>query len=102
VHDLLISPSVGGVELVEYVCTHPRLINCFSEEDPDFVPEDVEYVAVLHQPVPVESGSPQEASMVLDSDEALEAFTIVVWLVVLMLFLVAVALPCPQPRRVVR
>jgi hypothetical protein len=47
-HDLLISPSVGGVELVEYVCTHPCLINCFSEEDPDFVPEDVELVAVLY------------------------------------------------------
>jgi hypothetical protein len=40
--------------------------------------------------------------MVLNSDEALEAFTIVVWLVALMLFLVAVALPCPLPRRVVR
>jgi hypothetical protein len=53
------------------------------------------------QPVPVHSGSPQEASMVLDSDEALEAFTIVVWLVVLMLLIVAVALPCPQPRHVV-
>jgi hypothetical protein len=54
------------------------------------------------QPVPVESGSPQEASMVLDSGEALEAFTIVVWLVALMLFLMAVALPCPQPRCFVR
>jgi hypothetical protein len=42
VHDLFISPSVGGVELVEYVCTHPCLINYFSEEDPDFVLEDVE------------------------------------------------------------
>jgi hypothetical protein len=40
--------------------------------------------------------------MVLDSDEALEAFTIVVWLVALMLFLVEVALPCPQARRVIR
>jgi hypothetical protein len=40
--------------------------------------------------------------MVLDSNEALEAFTIVVWLVALMLFLVAVVLLCPQPRRVVR
>jgi hypothetical protein len=54
------------------------------------------------QPVPVDSGSPQEASMVPDSDEALEAFSIVVWLVVLMFLLVAVALSCPQPRRVVR
>jgi hypothetical protein len=42
VHDLLISPSVGGVGLVEYVCAHPCLTNCFSEEDPDFVLEDVE------------------------------------------------------------
>jgi hypothetical protein len=41
-HDLLISPSVGVVKLVEYVCTHPCLINCFSEEDPDFVSEDAE------------------------------------------------------------
>jgi hypothetical protein len=41
VHYLLISPSMGGVELVEYVCTHPCLINYFSEEDPNFVPEDV-------------------------------------------------------------
>jgi hypothetical protein len=32
--------SVGVVELVEYVCTHPCLI--FTEEDPDFIPEDVE------------------------------------------------------------
>jgi hypothetical protein len=54
------------------------------------------------QPVSVNSGSPQEASMVLGSDEALEAFTIIVCLVVLMFLLVAVALSCPQPRRVVR
>jgi hypothetical protein len=39
---MLISPSVSGVELVEYAFTHPCLINCFSKEDPDFVPEDVE------------------------------------------------------------
>ena len=34
------SPSVGAVGLAEYVCTHP-ILN-FSEEDPDYVPEDVE------------------------------------------------------------
>ena len=34
------TPSVGVVGLAEYVCTHPFLI--FTEEDPDFVPEDVE------------------------------------------------------------
>jgi hypothetical protein len=33
---------MGGIELVEYVCAHPWFTNCFSEEDPDFVPEDVE------------------------------------------------------------
>jgi hypothetical protein len=40
--NLDISPSVGGVELVEYFCAHPCLTYCFSEEGPDFVPEDVE------------------------------------------------------------
>jgi hypothetical protein len=39
---LFISPSVGGVGLVEYVCAHTCLTKCFSEEDPDFVHEDVE------------------------------------------------------------
>jgi hypothetical protein len=52
--------------------------------------------------MPVDSGYPQEASMAQDSEDILDAFAIVVWLVVLMLLLVAVALPCPQPRRVVR
>jgi hypothetical protein len=42
VQDLLIIPSVGGVGLVEYVCAHLCLTNCFSEEDPDFIPEGVE------------------------------------------------------------
>jgi hypothetical protein len=50
----------------------------------------------------VNSGSPQEASMALDPDNVLEVFTILVWATVLMLVLMAVALPCPQPRRVVR
>jgi hypothetical protein len=36
------------------------------------------------------------------SDEALEAFAVVVWSLALVLFLVAVALPCPLPRRDVR
>jgi hypothetical protein len=41
-HDLLISPSVGGVELVEYICAHPCFTNCYLEEDLDFVPKDIE------------------------------------------------------------
>ena len=32
--------SVGVIGLAEYVCTHP-ILN-FTEEDPDFVPENVE------------------------------------------------------------
>jgi hypothetical protein len=36
-----------------------------------------------------------------DSVNIVDAFAIVVWLVVLMLVLVAVALLCPQPQRVV-
>ena len=37
---LIITPSVGVIGLAEYVCTHPTLT--FTEEDPDFVPGDVE------------------------------------------------------------
>ena len=36
----VLSPSVGGVGLAEYVVLTPYLI--FTEEDPDLVPEDVE------------------------------------------------------------
>ena len=40
---ICVSLSVDGVGLVEYFCTHPLYICGFaSEEDPDFVPEDVE------------------------------------------------------------
>jgi predicted amidophosphoribosyltransferase len=40
--------------------------------------------------------------MVWYSDEALEAFAIVVWSLALVLFLVALALPCPLCRRNVK
>jgi hypothetical protein len=40
--------------------------------------------------------------MVWYSDEALEAFAIVVWSLALVLFLVALALPCPLCRRDVK
>ena len=40
---ICVTPSVDGVGLVEYFCTHPIYICAFSsEEDPDFVVEDVE------------------------------------------------------------
>jgi hypothetical protein len=93
---------VGGVELVEYVCAHPCLINCFSEEDPDLSPKTPSRLLSYNQPVPVDSGSPQEASMAHDTEDIIVSFAIAVWLVVLMLLLVVVALLCPQPRRVVR
>jgi hypothetical protein len=40
--------------------------------------------------------------MVWYSDEALEAFAIVVWSLVFVLFLVALALSCPLCRRAVK
>jgi hypothetical protein len=40
--------------------------------------------------------------MVWYSDAALEVFAIVVWLLVFVLFLVALALPCPLRRRDVK
>jgi hypothetical protein len=92
---LLISPSVGGVGFAEYVCAHPCFTNYFSEEDPD-------YIAALHPTVPVYPGPAQRASMVWYSDEAMEAFAIVVWSLAFVLFLVALALPFPLCRRDVK
>jgi hypothetical protein len=60
---LLISPSVGGVGFAEYVCAHPCFTNYFSEEDPDYIPKDVEWVSALHPTVPVYPGPPQKASI---------------------------------------
>ena len=39
-HILVVSPSVDGVGLVEYLCTHSYFV--VSEEDPDYVAEDFE------------------------------------------------------------
>ena len=40
---IYVTPFVDGVGLVEYFCTHPIYVCGFSsEEDPDFVVEDVE------------------------------------------------------------
>jgi hypothetical protein len=33
---------VGGVGFAEYICAHPCSTNNFTEEDPDYIPEDVE------------------------------------------------------------
>jgi hypothetical protein len=52
--------------------------------------------------VPVYPGPPQKASMVWYSEEAMEAFAIVVWSLAVVLFLVALALPCPLCRRDVK
>ena len=42
-HICVTPPSVDGVGLVEYFCTHPIYLCGFSpEEDLDFVVEDVE------------------------------------------------------------
>jgi hypothetical protein len=91
---------VGVVGLVEYVCTHSCLV--FTEEYPNFVPEDVEYVAVLHPTLPVVQGLHRKLTMAQDSDVILDFVGTLVWLVVLMLSLLIVALQCPLPQRFIR
>ena len=40
---ICVTPSVDGVGLVEYFCTHPIYVCGFSsDEDPDYAVEDVE------------------------------------------------------------
>jgi hypothetical protein len=52
--------------------------------------------------VPVYPGPLPKASMVWYSEEAMEAFAIVVWVLAFVLFLVALALPCPLCHRDVK
>jgi hypothetical protein len=88
------------VGLVEYVCTHSCLV--FIEEDPNFVPEDVELVAVLHPTLPVVQGLHRKFTIAEDSNIILDFIGTLVWLLVLMLSLLIVALQCPLPQRFVR
>jgi hypothetical protein len=99
---LLISPSVGGVGIAEYVCAHPCVTNYFYRG-----------WSRLHSrrrwvgrcPTPnraCEPRDPHKATMMWYSDEAMEAFAIVVWSLAFVLFLVALALPCPLCRRDVK
>jgi hypothetical protein len=77
-------------------------LTVFQRRIPTSFPKTSSRSLPYTQPVPVDSGSPQGASMTWYSEEALEAFSIVVWSLALLLFLVAVALPCPLRRRDVR
>ena len=88
---------MDGVGLAEYVCTHPCLI--FTEEDPEFIPEDVNRGSVLHPTLPVDRVTRRKFCMAQDSDD-LFVVNIVVWVFVVILAIVA--LHCPLPRRVVR
>jgi hypothetical protein len=88
------------VRLVEYECTHSCLV--FTEEDPNFIPEDVEQVAILHPTLRGVQGLHRKLTMAQDSDVILDVVGTLVWLLVLMLSLVIVALQCPLPRRFVQ
>ena len=90
---------MGGFGLAEYFCTHPDLYVVFTEEDPDFVPENVEKVVTLHPTLPVDRVTRRKLRMAQDSDD-LFVVNVVVW--VLVVILTIVALHCPLSRRVVR
>jgi hypothetical protein len=80
----------------------PVLLTVFQRRIPISFLKTLSRSLPYTQTVLVTSGPPQRASMVWYSDEALEAFAIVVWSLAFVLFLVALALPCPLCRRDVR
>ena len=86
------------MDLLSTFVLTPFLI--FIEEDPDFVPADVEYGTVLHPALPVDRVARRRFRMAQDSDDPLFVVNVVVW--VLVVILAIVALNCPLPRRVVR
>ena len=86
------------LDLLSTFVLTPLLI--FTEEDPDFVPEDVELGIVLHPALPVVRVTRRKFCMAQDSDDPLFVVNVVVW--VLVVILAIVALHCPLPRRGVR
>ena len=84
---------MGVVGLAEYVCTHSCLI--FTEEDPNFIPEDIEYGSILHPTLPVDRVTRRKLRMAQDSDD-LFMLHVLVWVVVVVLAIVALHCPLPQ------
>jgi hypothetical protein len=78
------------------------LLTVFQRRIPITSPKTLSRPLPYTQTVHVYPGPPQRASMGWYSDEAMEAFAIVVWSLALVLFLVALALPCPLCRRDVK
>jgi hypothetical protein len=98
---LLISPSVGGVGFAEYVCAHPCLLTILQRRIPITFQRTLSRSLPYTQPCLCTRALPK-ASMVWYSEEAMEAFAIVVWSLAFVLFIVALALPCPFCNRNVK
>ena len=86
------------LDLLSTFVLTPFLI--FTEEDPDFVPEDQRRDSVLHPTLPVDRVARRKFRMAQDSDDPLFVVNIVVS--VLVVILAIVALHCQLLRRVVR
>ena len=95
----MLSPSVDGVGLVEYFCTHPIYIYHFaSEEDPDFIVEDIELRLHLHPTLPVVLALCKMLLLAHYSEPELEPAWVVVWCItVAVLLLIIVCIECPPP-----
>jgi hypothetical protein len=68
-----------GLNLLSAFVLTLVLLTVFQRRIPILFPKTLSRSLPYTQIVPVTSGSPQRASMVWYSDEALEAFAIVVW-----------------------
>jgi hypothetical protein len=91
-----------GLNLLSTFVLTPVLLTVFQRRIPILFPKTLSRSLPYTQTVLVTLGPPQRASMAWYSDEALEAFAIVVWSLAFVLFLVALALPCPLCLRDVR
>ena len=94
---------MGGVGLVEYFCTHPIYICGFSsEEDPDFVVEDVEYRLRPRPTLPVVLVLYKMLLLAHYSEPELETVWVVLWsITIAVLLLIIVCIESPPSRRFV-
>ena len=103
-HICVTPPSVGGVGLVEYFCTHPKYICGFLQRKTQTSwLKTSSRGCVRTLTLPVVLALCKMILLARYSEPELDPMWVVLWYItVAFLLLVIVCLECPPPRRIVR
>jgi hypothetical protein len=100
----IISPPRVWLDLLStFVLTRYIYLWFSSEEDPDFVVEDVEYRLRPHPTLPVVLALRKMLLLACYSEPELDPMWVVLWCITIaVLLLIIVCIECTHPRRFVR